>query len=132
MSDDRNVAFHDSAVDLNLDCVLRIAVCGDGGADRIPVGVWRRLIKDLRRRGHGHRESGAFLLGTRGPKQDVVRAYVCYDDLDPQALDTGIVIFGSAGFGVPGNALLGGLGAFILAEVLAYGLRLREDVEATI
>jgi hypothetical protein len=39
---------------------------------------------------------------------------------------------GSAGFGVPGNALLGGLGAFILAEVLAYGLRLREDVEATI
>ncbi|MEA2243903.1 MAG: hypothetical protein QOD24_3459 [Solirubrobacteraceae bacterium] len=39
---------------------------------------------------------------------------------------------GSPGFGVPGNALLGGLGAFILAEVLAYGLRLREDVEATI
>jgi hypothetical protein len=39
---------------------------------------------------------------------------------------------GSAGFGLPGNALLGGLGAFILAEVLAYGLRLREDVEATI
>jgi hypothetical protein len=39
---------------------------------------------------------------------------------------------GSAGFSVPGNALLGGLGAFILAEVLAYGLRLREDAEATI
>jgi hypothetical protein len=39
---------------------------------------------------------------------------------------------GSAGFSVPGNAVLGGLGAFILAEVLAYGLRLREDVEATI
>jgi hypothetical protein len=39
---------------------------------------------------------------------------------------------GSAGFSLPGNALLGGLGAFILAEILAYGLRLREDVEATI
>jgi hypothetical protein len=39
---------------------------------------------------------------------------------------------GSAGFSLPANALLGGLGAFILAEVLAYGLRLREDVEATI
>lgn len=39
---------------------------------------------------------------------------------------------GSAGFAVSGDALLGGLGAFILAEVLAYGLRLREDVAATI
>jgi hypothetical protein len=36
------------------------------------------------------------------------------------------------GLSIPGNALLGGLGAFILAEVFAYGLRLREDVEATI
>ncbi len=36
------------------------------------------------------------------------------------------------GFTIPGNALLGGLGAFILAEVFAYGLRLREDVEGTI
>jgi hypothetical protein len=36
------------------------------------------------------------------------------------------------GFTIPGNALLGGLAAFILAEVFAYGLRLREDVEATI
>ena len=39
---------------------------------------------------------------------------------------------GSEGPTIPGNALLGGLGAFILAEVFAYGLRLREDVEATI
>jgi hypothetical protein len=33
---------------------------------------------------------------------------------------------------IQGNALLGGLAAFILAEVFAYGLQLREDVEATI
>jgi hypothetical protein len=39
---------------------------------------------------------------------------------------------GLPGFTLPGNALLGGLGAFILAEVLAYGLRLREDVEGTV
>ena len=38
----------------------------------------------------------------------------------------------SEGFAVPGTALLGGLGAFVLAEVFAYGLRLREDVEGTI
>jgi hypothetical protein len=39
---------------------------------------------------------------------------------------------GSEGLYLPLGALLGGLGAFILAEVFAYGLRLREDVEATI
>jgi hypothetical protein len=36
------------------------------------------------------------------------------------------------GLSIPGNALLGGLGAFVLAEVFAYGLRLREDVAGTI
>src|SRR5205085_6714588 len=36
---------------------------------------------------------------------------------------------GVKGFGLPGGALLAGLGAFVLAEVFAYGLRLREDVE---
>jgi hypothetical protein len=42
------------------------------------------------------------------------------------------VDLGMAGFTLPANALIGGLGAFILAEVFAYGLRLREDVEGTI
>jgi hypothetical protein len=36
------------------------------------------------------------------------------------------------GFAFPFTALVAGLGAFILAEVFAYGVRLREDVEATI
>lgn len=39
---------------------------------------------------------------------------------------------GSAAFSLPTGALLGGLGAFILAEVFAYGLSLREDVEGTV
>jgi hypothetical protein len=42
------------------------------------------------------------------------------------------VNLGSAGFSLPGGALLGGLGAFIIAEVFAHGSRLREDVEGTI
>ena len=33
---------------------------------------------------------------------------------------------GTEGFGVPANMLLAGLGAFILAEVFAQGLRMRE------
>jgi DUF2975 family protein len=36
------------------------------------------------------------------------------------------------GFEFPGGAVLAGLGAYILAEAFAYGLRLREDVEGTI
>ncbi len=39
---------------------------------------------------------------------------------------------GSEGFSIPLGALVGGLGAYILADVFAYGRRLREDVEATI
>ena len=40
--------------------------------------------------------------------------------------------YGVAGFELPATALVAGLGAFILAEVFAYGLRLREDVEGTV
>jgi hypothetical protein len=36
------------------------------------------------------------------------------------------------GLTVPPGALIGGLGAFILAEVFAHGVRLREDVEGTV
>ncbi len=39
---------------------------------------------------------------------------------------------GITGFEFPGNALLVGLAALVLAEVFAHGVRLREDVEATI
>jgi hypothetical protein len=39
---------------------------------------------------------------------------------------------GTAGFSLPAGAMLGGLGAFVLAEVFAHGVRLREDVEGTI
>ena len=54
---------------------------------KIPLLRWRRLYRELRRRSAGYRESGAFLLG-RGSK---VTAFICYDDLDPAALDSGIV-----------------------------------------
>lgn len=40
--------------------------------------------------------------------------------------------FGLSGVELPAAALLAGLGVFILAEVFAYGLRLREDVEGTV
>jgi Protein of unknown function (DUF2975) len=48
--------------------------------------------------------------------------------LPPNALGS----IGFPGFSFPFVLLLAGLGAFILAEVFAYGLRLREDVEGTV
>jgi hypothetical protein len=51
-----------------------------------------------------------------------------YNDLPLGRVDD----LGVAGFSLPTDALVGGLGAFIFAEVFAYGLRLREDVAGTV
>jgi len=56
--------------------------------------LWRRLCKDLRRRGHNRtRESGAFLLGNVVECRRRIVDYILYDDLDPNCLETGIVRF---------------------------------------
>lgn len=63
---------------------------------RISVWLWNRLVRELSRRGHGQRESGAFLLAKQGSRK--ITEFICYDDLDGTALDTGIVVFHGAGF----------------------------------
>jgi hypothetical protein len=63
---------------------------------RIPWFVWWSLIRELKHRSGGRRESGAFLLGRSGTRQ--VTHFICYDDLDPTALDTGIIVFHGEGF----------------------------------
>lgn len=56
--------------------------------------LWRRLKARLRERGlRCSRESGAFLLGRREGGCAHIVDFVLYDDLDPHALDTGIVRF---------------------------------------
>lgn len=52
--------------------------------------VWQAGVDELRRRTQGRREAGAFLLGRKG-KRRVIEAFVFYDDIDPNALATGIV-----------------------------------------
>lgn len=59
---------------------------------------WRSLMLELKRRGGGQRESGAFLLGTRSPSCLRVRGVAYYDDLDPHSLDEGYVHFKAVGF----------------------------------
>ena len=63
---------------------------------RISVWLWFRLILQLRRRGNGERESGAFLLSKNGSHR--ITRFLCYDDLDPQALEAGIIVFHGVGF----------------------------------
>jgi proteasome lid subunit RPN8/RPN11 len=57
---------------------------------------WFKLTRELHRRGANEQESGAFLL-SRERDTEVVR-FVCYDDLDPYCLDSGIVRFDGAGY----------------------------------
>lgn len=53
---------------------------------------WWRLKVALRERGQNRRrESGAFLLGRRENGRARIVDFVLYDDLDPNALSTGIV-----------------------------------------
>jgi hypothetical protein len=62
--------------------------------------LWQRLLAGLRARGrNASRESGAFLLGTRDGGRARIVDFVLYDDLDPHALDSGIVRFDGRHFG---------------------------------
>jgi proteasome lid subunit RPN8/RPN11 len=65
---------------------------------KIPYLTWLRLVTELRKRGNGCRESGAFLLGKINSSKQCVETFICYDDLDRDALLSGIVIFNGSGF----------------------------------
>lgn len=55
------------------------------------ASVWNAGISELRQRAAGRRESGAFLLGSNNGTRKI-EEFVFYDDIDPQALKTGIVV----------------------------------------
>jgi proteasome lid subunit RPN8/RPN11 len=59
--------------------------------------LWGRIIRDLRRRGGGVRESGAFLLGRFDEDPAQVTSYLCYDDVDPAAYQRGAIVFHASG-----------------------------------
>lgn len=54
--------------------------------------MWRQIVGELEHRGHHCHESGVFLLGTEHGKQLEVCEAIYYDDLDPQAYDTGVCV----------------------------------------
>lgn len=57
--------------------------------------LWAKLSRDLRARGHGRREAGAFLLGTIEGQARTIRDYLPYDEVDPNCLQGAIVFDGS-------------------------------------
>lgn len=63
--------------------------------------TWRELLRELRRRGGGRHESGAFLLGVKADDRREVKAVVYYDDLDPHAHDTSICVLHGDSFAKP-------------------------------
>ncbi len=63
----------------------------------VTLWLWRRLILELRRRGQGCNESGAFLLAPQDSNASRVTSFVCYDDLDPGAYDGGAIAFHAVG-----------------------------------
>lgn len=63
----------------------------------VTLWLWRRLILELRRRGHGRNESGAFLLTPQNSEAGRVTSFVCYDDLDRDAYEGGAIAFHAVG-----------------------------------
>ena len=63
-------------------------------------GAFGSVCSGLRERGRSaSRESGAFLLGYKLKGRGRIVDFILYDDLDPHALDTGIVHFDGRYFG---------------------------------
>jgi proteasome lid subunit RPN8/RPN11 len=61
--------------------------------------LWQAGLQELRRRGEGTHESGAFVLGhAQGTRRRMYR-FVYYDDLEPHCLESGVVVFNGSGYG---------------------------------
>lgn len=57
--------------------------------------LWTSILKELRERGHGRRESGGFLLGRRRGRARTIQAFLAYDAIDPDCLNGAILFDGS-------------------------------------
>ena len=77
---------------MNFSLPAPIARLFDRRADLVITRtLWNELLEGLRSRGGYRRESGAFLLGS-GERQRRISSIVFYDEIDPVAFDTGIVV----------------------------------------
>jgi len=61
--------------------------------------LWNSGLYEIKRRGNGQRESGAFLLGNEKNGVRQIRRFIYYNDLDPHCLDQGYVRFNGTAYG---------------------------------
>jgi proteasome lid subunit RPN8/RPN11 len=61
--------------------------------------LWGRLTAELHRRTEGYHESGAFFLGRIEGDHRRVERVIYYDELDPSAYSSGVVILHAPSFG---------------------------------
>lgn len=66
----------------------------------ISSGLWHRLLTDLHQRTEECHESGAFMLGNKDGHGRRVEHVVYYDELDPNAYQSGVVVMHAASFGL--------------------------------
>ena len=88
--------------------------------------LWKRVLRGLKERGGGRRESGAFLLGTEVGERRRVERCILYDDLDPGCLDSGIVEFDGAGY-APLWQFCRETGLKVVADVHTHPRRARQS-----
>ena len=62
--------------------------------------LWNTGLTELKHRGNGRRESGAFLLGKNSNGVRTILRFLYYDDIDPYCLDRGYVHFNGAAYGL--------------------------------
>lgn len=61
--------------------------------------LWYAGLTEIKHRGDGRRESGAFLLGEESYGIRRIQRFLFYDDLDPHCLDHGYVRFNGSAYG---------------------------------
>ena len=57
--------------------------------------LWNTILKELRDRGRGVRESGGFLLGRKNGEVRCIKGFIPYDTIDPDCLRGSILFDGS-------------------------------------
>lgn len=66
---------------------------------RCSRGLWNQIWAELRDRSAGVRESGAFLLGSVAHDRRIILDAVYYDDLAPESLRSGAILFPGRAYG---------------------------------
>ena len=61
--------------------------------------LWNAGLTEIKHRGAGRRESGAFLLGDESYGIRRIKRFLFYDDLDPHCLERGYVHFNGSAYG---------------------------------